>query len=266
MALKAPSLYVPSLRESAGGGQEHEALDRSGLASGSANAMVGTFTSATPAAQVQDPELQTGKGGNDVVHHSKSRASSKACERCCLRTARGIGSLGRPIPLVRLRVTFVGGKVASQRGVVALVAFPVALIGGLITLIRILIAPLRGIVALSTLPTATSAAPLFRFSLNPSFPSRVHFDKGTLTLRSDRATLSLCRDRGQRPASTVSATTTSGTRSEIRCASCRALVRDLVIGADRAVRLLEIVVLDDDPQEEPVQPMPCRYGRSSTAT
>jgi len=28
--------------------------------------------------------------------------------------------------------------------------------------------------------------------------------------------------------------------------------RDLVIGADRAGRLLEVVVLDDDPREEPV--------------
>jgi hypothetical protein len=28
--------------------------------------------------------------------------------------------------------------------------------------------------------------------------------------------------------------------------------RDLVIGADRAGRLLEIVVLDDDPDEEPI--------------
>lgn len=28
--------------------------------------------------------------------------------------------------------------------------------------------------------------------------------------------------------------------------------RDLIIGADRAGRLLEVVVLDDDPDEEPV--------------
>jgi hypothetical protein len=28
--------------------------------------------------------------------------------------------------------------------------------------------------------------------------------------------------------------------------------RDLVIGADRAGRLLEVVVLDDDPDEEPI--------------
>ncbi len=28
--------------------------------------------------------------------------------------------------------------------------------------------------------------------------------------------------------------------------------RDLVIGADRAGRLLEVVILDDDPNEEPV--------------
>jgi len=28
--------------------------------------------------------------------------------------------------------------------------------------------------------------------------------------------------------------------------------RDLIIGADRAGRLLEVVVLDDDPHEEPV--------------
>ena len=29
-------------------------------------------------------------------------------------------------------------------------------------------------------------------------------------------------------------------------------VRDLVIGADRTGRLLEIVVLDDDPEDEPI--------------
>jgi len=42
--------------------------------------------------------------------------------------------------------------------------------------------------------------------------------------------------------------------------------RDLVIGADRSGRLLEVVVLDDDPDEEPVIIMRWSFGPSSIIT
>jgi hypothetical protein len=42
------------------------------------------------------------------------------------------------------------------------------------------------------------------------------------------------------------------TRDPSSVASNPRLCRDLVIGADRAGQLLEVVVLDDDPDEQPI--------------
>jgi hypothetical protein len=51
---------------------------------------------------------------------------------------------------------------------------------------------------------------------------------------------------------TASKTKTSNTQFAIRCEWSGGAGRDLVIGADRSGRLLEVVVLGDDPDEEPV--------------
>lgn len=68
------------------------------------------------------------------------------------------------------------------------------------------------------------------------------------------------------PASTVSLTKTSPTavRNPIRLVAGDG--RTLIIGADRAGRLLEVVVLDDDPDEEPViiHAMPLRPKSATT--